>query len=185
MANPPPPGERDVMAALRILGIDRSAPWNEVRARYRELIRSAHPDTEPADPAATARAAELNVAFDIVATATGNGAHPLPDLPTPAPVAEPAAAPSTAVTLHAGPGDVFLQLLDAAHVIGDVSYMEPEAGLIQVLLDDGDPCSAQLLISVDQLADPPTASFTLDSQNSAMAPPIRLIVEELAAAIPR
>ncbi len=183
MPNPPPPSEKTVAAALQTLGLEPSAPWHEIRGRYRDLIRLAHPDMERTDPAATTRAVGVNVAFDVLAAATSNGTRPLPPVPVRVPADNLAPSPSAAVTLEAGPGDVFVQLLDAAHVIGDVSYMDPEAGLIQVLLDGGDPCSAQLLIAVDQHAEPPTASFTLDSQNASTAPPIRSIVDELAAAI--
>lgn len=144
-------------------------------------MRSAHPDAAPEDPDATRRAGELNRAFDVLVAATDNGrsAWPAPSPPNPAAV-QPSNG-SAGVVMHAGPGDVFVRLLDAAYEIGNVSYIDPEAGLIQVLLDDrGD---ALLLIDVDFESEPARASFTLDSQSAAVAPSIDLVVEALSDAL--
>jgi hypothetical protein len=176
--------------ALQALGLVRPVDWDHIRSTYRSRIRAAHPDIDGANASATASAARLNWAFDVLANATEQGRRPLPD---PQPVVTPVVgrrpraevASTSPITLRAGPGDVFVQLLEAAHEIGDVSYMDPEAGLIQVLLESGDPTASQLLIAVDRSVEPPTASFTLDTQDGAHAPPIQDIVDELAAALIR
>jgi hypothetical protein len=176
----------DVVSALGILGLDTDATWRDIRLAYRDLVRACHPDLDVAnDAAATERTAALNVAFDTLTSATNGGRLAL-GAPLDASVQNPPEAPATSaerVTLQAPPGDVFIQLLDAAHEIGEVSYMDPEAGLIQVLLQGGDPTASQLLIAVDQQPDPPTVSFTLDAVNAASAPPIRDIVDALALAL--
>jgi hypothetical protein len=176
----------DVAAALDILGLDPDVTWPNIRLAYRDLVRACHPDLDVAnDAAATERTAALNVAFDTLAAATDGGRIEL-RAPLDGSVRNPPEAASTSgerVTLQAPPGDVFIQLLDAAHEIGEVSYMDPEAGLIQVLLQDGDPTASQLLIAVDQRPDPPTVSFTLDTVDAESAPPIRDIVDALALAL--
>ena len=55
----------------RVLGIDRSAAWPEIRAHYRRLVANLHPDREiarglppEAIKIATDRLAALNAAFD-------------------------------------------------------------------------------------------------------------------------
>lgn len=171
------PGPAAITDALAVLGLGASATWTEIRRAYRDRVRVAHPDIEATDRlGATGRTAALNVAFDTLAAATAGGSRPLPE-PEPPPAPVPAATP---ITLRAGPGDVFVQLLEAAHEIGEVGYMDPEAGLIQILLGAG-PAASQLLISVDQDREPPTASFTLDSPGGEEPPPIQSVVDELAA----
>lgn len=41
--------------ARKVLGIKKSATWNEIEARYKELLRKHHPDRNPADKAAAER----------------------------------------------------------------------------------------------------------------------------------
>ena len=167
-----------VQAAMAHLGVAADSSWEEAKRRYRALVLASHPDLDPTSPEATDHTAALNAAWAALVEVTDNGARPFPHSPSPAP-APPSGPPATVTTLRAKPGDVFLQLLDAAHEIGDVSYMDPEAGLIQVLLSGGDPAASQLLIAVDAGSDPPVASFTLDAMSSAPAPHIRDIVDAI------
>jgi hypothetical protein len=78
---------------------------------------------------------------------------------------------------------VFVRVLEAAYDIGDVSYIDPEAGLIQLLLGDGGPAGSQLLIVIDESVVPATASFTLDSMDADAAPDIRDVVGRLGTAL--
>ncbi len=78
---------------------------------------------------------------------------------------------------------MFVRVLEAAHDIGDVSYIDPEAGLIQLLLTDGGPAASQLLIVIDETVAPPTASFTLDSMDAECAPDIHDVVGRLGTAL--
>jgi hypothetical protein len=179
-----------VTAALRELGLERPVEWIDVRLRYRALIRTVHPDVAGGGGDATARAAALNSALAVLRAATENGALPLRsfaaeearDERAPFVASAPTAAPSDQgrVVLRAPAGDVFVQLLDAAHELGDVCYIDPEAGLIQVLLGDG-PTAPQLLISVEADRVPALASFTLDSADEASAPALREVVDRLGA----
>lgn len=53
------PAEVSVDEALRTLGVDRSTPWDEVRAAYRRMAHETHPDKfSQAGPDEQARAAE-------------------------------------------------------------------------------------------------------------------------------
>lgn len=171
-----------------MLDVDASMDWHEIRARYRALIRMVHPDVDPSE-AAHRRAAALNDAIAVLSSATRRGLDSLPTPPEPRPATAPdtegqrATAADAAMTLRAPAGDVFVALLDAAHEIGDVAYIDPEAGMIQVLLDQRGPAAAQLLITVDAAADPPLASFQLDSMDATSAPRIADVVAALGAAM--
>lgn len=59
-ALPPSEGEPPVQGWWQILGVDRAAPWAEIEARWRELMRTAHPD-QGGDPEFAKR---LNAARD-------------------------------------------------------------------------------------------------------------------------
>lgn len=171
-----------------MLGLSRESTWDEIRSRYRSEVRAAHPDVAIDRAASTQRTARLNGAWAMLSRATDNGRVPLPQPTVVTPdvsghrVSGDGGELVPVVTLHAQPGDVFVQLLDAAHEIGDVSYIDPEAGIIQVLLQ-GAPEAAQLLISVDTDTDPASASFTLDSMRAATAPSIHDVVAQLARAL--
>lgn len=54
---PPPPSPIDprFAEARKVLGIKKSATWNEIDERYRALLRKHHPDRNPADKAEAER----------------------------------------------------------------------------------------------------------------------------------
>lgn len=170
----PPPGV--IASAIAVLGVGVDASWPEVRAAYRARIREVHPDVAPGDT--TLLAAELNEALDVLRRATNGGVDPLPP-PAPPPPRPPtqtvvgSTIEAPPVTLRAPAGDVFVQLLDAAYAVGDVCYIDPEDGLIQVLLDDA---RSRLLIDIDAGTEPARASFTLDSPDGEGAPAVADIV---------
>lgn len=174
---------------MLLLDVDPTMEWHDIRARYRELIRQVHPDVDPSD-VAHRRAAALNDAIAVLASATRHGRDTLaldPDAARPpgacvGDARRPDAA-DAAMTLRARAGDVFVQLLDAAHEIGDVAYIDPEAGIIQVLLDQRGPAAAQLLIALDTDTNPPLASFQLDSMDATNAPRIADVVASLGTAL--
>ena len=49
-----------------LLGIEQSASFSEIRARYRRLVRDSHPDIHPDDPAALRRMTRLNLAARVL-----------------------------------------------------------------------------------------------------------------------
>ncbi|MGI9621467.1 MAG: hypothetical protein ACR2PK_01425 [Acidimicrobiales bacterium] len=170
------PSEHETLSAMKLLGIAPGSTWESARNRYRSEIVKVHPDID-ATGAANDRAATLNIAYDTLCRFTDGGSSPLPTAPSArTPTGTPPTHPAQPVVLRTEPGDVFLQLLEGAYRLGDVSYMDPEAGLIQVLLEEGGPHAPQLLIAVDVEGDPPTASFTLDSADSESAPDLPDIV---------
>lgn len=179
------PHQTEIADALRIIGVSAETPWEDIRRAYRRRVRDHHPDLGGAATEANEQTTRLNLAWQILESATEGGRRPLPAARRDAQATSsgsadraPAGVPP-AMTLRAPPGDVFVQLLDAAHAVGDVSYIDPEAGLIQVLLDPRGPASSQLLIAVDVDEDPPACTFTLDSMHAENAPAIAHVVERI------
>lgn len=163
--------------ALTALGLSGRPSWSEIRATYRSLVRESHPDIAQTD-AATERTAAINEAFALLRRRTDDGRAALPARPAVAPARPPATSPP-AVVLRAGPGDVYVNLLEAAHELGDVCYLDPEAGLIQILLTDKGASGAHLLIDVDRDHQPARVAFTLESADDAV-PAIADVVDQLA-----
>lgn len=172
-ASPPWPA---IAAALATLDLDAAASWDEIRRAYRDRIRATHPDLG-SSPDADRRAATINGAYSVLREATDDGRIALRQ-PSPQDRA-PAAPVRSPVVLRTTGGDVYIQLLEAAHELGDVCYMDPEAGLIQVLLSEDGCSGAHLMIEVDQEAEPARAAFTLESADAADAPPITDVVDRL------
>lgn len=52
-----------------ILGVDRSAETKDIKKAYRKLANTEHPDKKPDDPNATAKFAEINTAYKVLADA--------------------------------------------------------------------------------------------------------------------
>ena len=173
----------DATAAMALLGVTAQMSWREVRSAYHERIREVHPDV--ADSAsATELTAELNRALDLLRDATDSGARPFfqPDSGSNSLQTSQQPRRSDVVTMHAAPGDVFVLLLDAAHMLGTVNYMDPESGLIKVLLA-GTSTAAELFIEVDQSVSPVLVAFTLETTTFDTTLDIHDVVAGIASAI--
>src|SRR4029077_13652504 len=58
-----------------ILGVDRSAPGEEVKRAYRKLAIKFHPDKNPDDPHAEEKFKELGEAYDVLIDADKRAAY--------------------------------------------------------------------------------------------------------------
>lgn len=162
----------DPHTAIETLGLSGSPSWSEIRHAHRVAIRQAHPDAG-GDPV---RAAELNQAFDSLHAATKGGTLPL---------APPSAASSPGtprrIVDRDDPTGVLLRLADAAHDIGDVVFVDPIAGLMEVVVGDA-PAVGQLAVTVgpaEQDGDGVPVAFTLEALGVTPAPPIHDVVADL------
>jgi hypothetical protein len=164
-----------------------------VRRAYRERIRLLHPDV--AGPSSAAVAARTNEAFRVVRAAVVAGEHPV--VPTPGggagddavtvapcpdrdgPV-EVAVVDDDGLALVAPPDEVFDRLHAVLHTVGQVTYVDPEGGLLECLLEtEGHPTS-RLTVSLQGRGASTEAFFTLESLDAASAPPLPAVVRLLA-----
>lgn len=196
----------EVADALAALQLGPGATWNEVRARYRHLLRANHPDLTDA-PGAADRTARLTAAYAVLAKATGNGRRPLP-APAPPRVertrSNPAGAARSpgagtrrrdsdrsgdtagstgAVVGRRSPAEVFQRLRAAAPAVGNVSGVDPETLTLQILVESPGSAPAQLLAEVSQRGPDTAIMFTLESLSGAPGPPIDAVVKRLLAAL--
>ncbi len=160
--------------ALRTLGLEKDAQTADINRAYRALIRHAHPDAG----GSTAAAARITEAYHWLQR-TGSQSPPPSKPPQPDPPAP--VATDDSMTLLLPPGDVFIRLVEAGHQLGEVSYIDRDAGIVQVTFTADNGVVCQLAATV--VAAPSgvfRVEFTLDPLASGQAPPIERVVNRLA-----
>ncbi len=165
--------------ALRTLGLEKGAQADDVNRAYRALIRQAHPDAG----GSTVVAARITEAYHWLQRA---GAEP-PQAPPPPPQPDPSATDKDddSYVLRLPPGDIFARLVEAGHQLGEVSYIDRDAGIVQITFTAHNGVVCQLAATVVSM--PSQASrgearveFTLDPLASGEAPPIDHVVARFA-----
>lgn len=143
------------MAAARdVLGVTTDAPWPEVRAAYLRLVREHHPDT-------AADAAEVGLRTVQTAQITSAYSTLLAEMPAPAVVDEPAVPKvpmptlddvldgTRRVLLGAELDDSYTALLEVAHLIGVVSYMDRQSAVLETIITAAPGEATSLLIFLE------------------------------------
>ncbi len=162
----------DLNEARAVLGVADGVDRAAVRAAYRDRIRLAHPDI--AGPGATARAADLNEAYALLTRAA----------PPPAPT--PRGSPPTA---HAGGHDTihldlpadeaFAVLIEAAHRVGEVTYVDRSCAIFETVVVLSDGQSYSLVVTFQGRADGTDAFCTLEAMERVASVPVDLVVDAL------
>ncbi|HMC52255.1 MAG TPA: DnaJ domain-containing protein [Acidimicrobiales bacterium] len=178
----------DLDEARTVLGIDAGTEWQEVRAAYRRLLRRHHPDV-----AADATGAGSTTARIVAAYGTLRAAHGAHTARTPhAAVAssEGRGAPhqgdggtvdeGDTLVLPAPADEAFLALLDAVQDVGEATYVDADAGLLETIVGSGaGACS--LVVSLQGRANGTTEAFvTVEPLGQGPPPPLAPLLAELA-----
>ena len=163
--------------AWRQLGLEPGAPWSEVRAAYRRLVRAHHPDVAGAHT--TARTAVIIEAYAVLRARRGaeDSVAPAPPPPPPAPLSYRLVGNDT-VALGAPADEAFLTMLDVGHQIGEVTYIDREAGLLETIvqIEAGPVCS--LVVTFQGRANGTTEALcTLEPLGTGPAPPAAAAVD--------
>src|SRR5215213_4809312 len=66
-----------------ILGVERSASPDEVRAGYRRAARASHPDLHPGDASAIERFKQVQLAYEVLGDPARRAAYDAPATPPP------------------------------------------------------------------------------------------------------
>ncbi len=175
----------DVAGARAVLGLGPAPTWDEVRAAYRARIQAAHPDRAGGD---TARAATLNAAYATLVRAKRTGdlhqAPPPPPAPEPPPDPVPAEVlAGDTIHLKLPPDEAFVRLLEAAHRIGDVTYVDRSCAIFETLVAVEGEGACSLVITLQGRAHGTDAFCTLESIERVASPPVRHVTEALVAAL--
>jgi len=190
--------------ALALLGLAPSTTDPAVvRAAYLAAIRQAHPDVNEAANATTA-SARLTVAYTVITRALADGQTGPADPPTPEPDPGPDRRPAPepvvitvdvqviaddTIEVAAPPDLAFAWLVQTGHVVGDVTFLDRSAALLQILVSFVDEPVCQMIFDLQGRAARGTTEVfcTIDSIEDRPAPPIdavtRFIAEHLAETI--
>jgi len=167
----------DVTEARALLGVDAETAWPDVRGAFRRLLRATHPDVAGGEGAATGRTALLIEAYERLRTAA-DGEAAARARPAPAGFA---VVGSDTLAFDAPADEVFLILLEAAYDIGEVTYADPDVGLLEtvVQLEGGPTCS--LVVTLQGRATGVTEAFcTIEPLDATATLPATAAVDVLA-----
>lgn len=139
-----------------MLGVEPDAPWPDVRAAYLRMVREHHPDT--ASDAAEAGVRTIRTAQITSAYSTLLANRPAGSGPT----APPAFAPKVTdesltdaldgtrrVWLAAEIDDAFVALLEVAHLVGVVSYVDRQSAVLESIITAAPGEATSLLIFLE------------------------------------
>lgn len=173
----------DEAEARAVLGIDTSTPAAEVRLAFRRGLRRAHPDLAPGDPEAGRATSRLIEAYAVLRRSSpppppAPPAHPGP----PAPATSRVLVDGDSLTYPGPPDEVFRRLVEVADRLGDITYLDPPARLLDtVVIVDGVACS--LLATLQGRANGTEVFFTLEPLGGEPRPPVEPVVAVVAAAL--
>lgn len=193
----------DHQRAARILGVADDADAAQVRAAYLAEIRAHHPDR--AGARSSGRAAAIIEAYRVLVEVPRPAAPPPPSAP-PGPASGTQRGRPPVVPGH-GPGDdgapevvrlevdallvaapadeTFRWLLDAAHDIGEITYVDRSMPIMEVLCRfEGEPATS-LLVTLQGRGEHTEAFCTVESIEARPAPPTSAVVDLLELALHR
>lgn len=175
--------------ALATLGIATPAALaclsaSNLRDRYLDELRRIHPDVN-ASESATRNTAALNLAYEVAATYHASGVHEI-DSPAPENASESVIVRCVAddtIAVGAPHDETLLLLLEVCHNVGDVSFLDPSAGLVQVVVSFVDEPVCTLLFSLQGRAGTGETEIflTLDSMEARDAPPVAAVTAMLTS----
>ncbi|MCU1371697.1 MAG: DnaJ-like protein [Ilumatobacteraceae bacterium] len=188
--------------AARILGVGAGATPDEVRIAYRSQIRTHHPDR--AGARSSDRAASITEAYRVLVE-RGPAAPEEPQEPRPGarttatgPVPPRPATDDLAfgappvgrldedtLALGAPPDESFRWLLDAAHDVGEITYVDRSMPIMEVLCRfEGEPATS-LLLTLQGRGERTEVFCTVESIEARPAPPTSAVVDLLELALHR
>jgi hypothetical protein len=140
--------------AFEMLGLPVGAPWPEVRATYLRLVRQHHPDTavDLADAGRrTVRTAQITEAYALLASVRERPAEIPVDRGTRAAPwrFDDALDDSRRVLLDASFDHAFVALLEVAHLVGAVSYVDRGSGVLEVIVTPAPTQATSLIIYLE------------------------------------
>ncbi len=189
--------------ALARLGLADGATVGAVRDAYRRELRLHHPDVAGGEPAAHVRTARLIEAYTVLidhaeehgvttitlpvvapaaprtpAAATGHGAEESGD---PFEVIDAQALDEDTIAIDAPPLETFAALCEAAGRVGDISYIDRQLGILEVIVrfEGGPSCS--VVMTLQGRAAHTEVFCTMESIEHQPTPPIRTVIDALVA----
>ncbi len=181
--------------AARVLGVPPGTDWPDVRRAYRSRIRARHPDQ--AGPGSTTEAAAIIEAYSVLRMARiaepddraeASETSPADPLrrrsPTPSPRAP---MPPTSIqrldedtiAFDAPADETFGLLLEAAHDIGELTYVDRSVPILEVICRFVGTPALSLVITLQGRMDHTEAFCTVESIEARPGPPTAGVIDVL------
>ena len=173
-----------VDAARLLLGVEAACSEAEIRAAYRMLLLRTHPDiNSKAD--ATERTMALTSAYLLLTSLVVD----------PAPAAAPQQEEPTAqqgrrraqkkeeeieilllgdltISVAAPASETLMLLIDMAHELGEISYLDPSAGLLEIVIEFVEEPTSSVLLSMQGRGNATTEVFcSVEPLSGGISPP--------------
>ena len=172
-----------INAARLLLGVDAASSETEIRAAYRMLLLRTHPDiSSKAD--ATERTMALTSAYLLLTPVAADSA------PTPVQTAEPVADQGRrrppkkreeieilllgdlTISVAAPASETLMLLIDMAHELGEISYLDPSAGLLEIVIEFVEEPTSSVLLSMQGRGNATTEVFcSVEPLSGGISPP--------------
>lgn len=177
--------------ALEVLDLRELPDEPTARRAYRSRLRQTHPDVNRAEDA-TERTVRITAAFRVVLAQLARPEQPTgPTAPTPAaPAVDPDSPPDPApdvqlvdtetVGIAAPAQEVLPLLIEAAHRLGDITYLDPGAGLLEVVVEFVGAPTSSVVLSLQGRATGLTEVFcSVEPLSGGDAPPADAVTQLL------
>lgn len=180
----------DRAEAARLLGVESVADVATVRRAFRLRIRDHHPDLDPSADGGRARA--LIAAYHLLSTTPPEPPAPEPPWPSPSPTTAPwrfdepvglARLSGDTIALGAPADEAFRLLIEVAHDVGDVTYLDRSVPILEVLCRFVDEPATSLVLTVQGRATYTEVFCTVESIEARPAPPTEAVVDVLVGAL--
>jgi hypothetical protein len=175
--------EVEVDEARAVLGVAEGSSEADERSAFRRRLRATHPDVAGPRPDAGVAVARL-----IRALAVLRSARAAPDrLPPPARRVPPTGArpEGDSILLDLPADEAFLALVEAAHDVGELTYADPDMGLLETIVVPDGTTACSLLLTLQGRASGTEVFCTLEPLGATPSPPLHAVVAGLAAALRR
>lgn len=181
----------DTAEARAVLAVGRAAGTDEIRSALRRQLRRTHPDvaTDVAD--AGRRTARLVQAYAALRRSPAAGSGPGTAAPPPPAGRLPTVSVvGDSLRWAVPPREAFRLLVEVVDSMGEITYLDVDAGLLDVVvvLDDGTACSLMATVAARSGdTGPPVTEvlFALEPLGAQARPPARPVVVAVAARLAR
>jgi hypothetical protein len=183
--------------ARQILGVTSGDDPDAVRAAYRRLLRRTHPDVS-AVPDATDLTVRLTEAYAVLVRddrtdgqdAERRGPPPSAhhaEAPPPAPRRPPIEAglvDGDTIAVAAPRDETLFHVIEAAYALGEIGYLDPSAGLVEVIVEFVEAPTSSVLLTLQGRATGVTDVFcTVEPLSGGEAPPADAVTRLVLATL--
>lgn len=181
----------DTAEARAVLAVGRTAGADEIRSAFRRQLRQTHPDVASDVADAGRRTARLVQAYATLRRSADAGRAPsLATPPPPAGRLPTIGVAGDSLRWAVPPREAFRLLVEVVDSMGDITYLDVDAGLLDVVvvLGDGTACSLMATVAARSgHGEPPVTEvlFALEPLGAEARPPARPVVAAVATRLAR